>query len=464
MHVDEAEAYESTARGAGDGRNPLQGSAGAEARTAASGQSKPETKQLMERVLERENMQAAYRRVMSNQGAPGVDGRPVSGLKSWLIERWPVVKEDLLSGKYQPQGLRKVEIAKPQGGVRTLGIPTVIDRLIQQALHQVLSPIFDPAFSESSYGFRPGRSAQQAVKAARGYVAKGKRWVVNLDLEKFFDRVNHDILMSRLARKVGDERVLKLIRRYLQAGLMEGGIETVRGQGTPQGGPLSPLLSNILLDDLDRELERRQLSFCRYADDCNIYVGSRVSGERTMRAMTAFLERRLKLQVNADKSAVARPWARKFLGYSLTWHKQPKLRIAPQSRQRFMDKIRKLMRVCRGKSLQQTIEALNPVLRGWVQYFRLVEVKTILEQLDGWVRHRLRSLVWRQWKSARKRAHSLMKLGIAEDIAWLSATDRRGPWWHGAARHMHQAYPNKTFDQMGLVSLLALRKRLTAVS
>ncbi len=295
-----------------------------------------------------------------------------------------MVKEDLLSGKYQPQGLRKVEIAKPQGGVRTLGIPTVIDRLIQQALHQVLSPIFDPGFSESSYGFRPGRSAQQAVKAARGYVAKGKRWVVDLDLEKFFDRVNHDILMSRLARKVGDERVLKLIRRYLQAGLMEGGIETVRGQGTPQGGPLSPLLSNILLDDLDRELERRQLSFCRYADDCNIYVGSRVSGERTMRAMTAFLERRLKLQVNADKSAVARPWARKFLGYSLTWHKQPKLRIAPQSRQRFMDKIRKLMRVCRGKSLQQTIEALNPVLRGWVQYFRLVEVKTILEQLDGW--------------------------------------------------------------------------------
>lgn len=419
---------------------------------------------MMERVLERENMQAAYRRVMSNKGAPGVDGRTVSELKSWLVERWPVVKEDLLKGKYQPQAVRKVEIAKPQGGVRTLGIPTVVDRLIQQALHQVLTPIFEPGFSEFSYGFRPGRSAQQAVKAACGYVAAGKRWVVDLDLEKFFDCVNHDILMSRLARKVEDKRVLKLIRRYLQAGLMDGGIETVRREGTPQGGPLSPLLSNILLDDLDRELERRQLSFCRYADDCNIYVGSKVSGERTMRAMTTFLERRLKLKVNAEKSAVARPWERKFLGYSVTWHKKPKLKVASQSCQRFRDKIRKLMRVCRGKSLQQTIDALNPILRGWMQYFRLVEVKTILEHLDGWIRHRLRSLVWRQWKSARNRAHSLMKLGIAEDIAWLSATDRRGPWWHGSARHMHQAYPNKTFDQMGLVSLLHLRRRLIAVS
>lgn len=419
---------------------------------------------MMERVLERENMQAAYQRVMANKGAPGVDGLTVSGLKVWLIERWPVVKEDLLNGKYQPQAVRKVEIPKPQGGVRTLGIPTVVDRLIQQALHQVLSPIFEPGFSASSYGFRPGRNAQQAVEAARQYVAEGKRWVVDMDLEKFFDRVNHDILMSRVARKVEDKRVLKLIRRYLEAGLMDGGMETVRTEGTPQGGPLSPLLSNILLDDLDRELERRQLSFCRYADDCNIYVGSKVSGERTMRAMTAFLERRLKLKVNAEKSAVARPWARKFLGYSITWHKEPKLKVAPQSRKRFMDKIRKLMRVSRGKSLEQAIAALNPVLRGWLQYFRLVEVKTILEDLDGWIRHRLRCLVWRQWKSARTRAHNLMKLGITADKAWRSATDRRGPWWHGSARDMHQAYPNKTFDQMGLVSLLALWQRLTAVS
>lgn len=460
----EAEAYASTTSKEQDGRNPSRALSGAEPGTAAPEQSKPETMQLLERALERDNMQAAYKRVLKNKGAPGVDGRTVFELKAWLIKRWPVVKEDLLRGAYQPEAVRKVEIAKPQGGIRTLGIPTVVDRLIQQALHQVMAPIFEPGFSSSSYGFRAGRNAQQAVQAARAYVAEGKRWVVDLDLEKFFDRVNHDVLMARVARKIGDRRVLKLIRRYLEAGLMEGGVETVRTEGTPQGGPLSPLLSNILLDDLDHELERRGLSFCRYADDCNIYVGSKVSAERTMRAMTTFLQRRLKLQVNAEKSAVARPWARKFLGYSVTWHKKPKLKVAPQSRKRLVDKVRKLMRVSRGKSLEQTIKALNPALRGWMQYFRLVEVHTVLEELDGWIRHRLRCLVWRQWKTASQRAHSLMRLGIAEDIAWLSATDRRGPWWHGSARHMHQAYPNRTFDQMGLVSLFGLKRRLTAVS
>jgi RNA-directed DNA polymerase len=336
--------------------------------------------------------------------------------------------------------------------------------LIQQALNQVLQPLFDPEFSASSYGFRPGRSAHQAVQAARGYVAAGKRWVVDLDLEKFFDRVNHDVLMARVARKVEDERVLKLIRRYLEAGLMEGGITSMRTEGTPQGGPLSPLLSNILLDDLDRELEKRGLSFCRYADDCNIYVGSKRAGERVMQEVTAFLERRLKLKVNASKSAVARPWERKFLGYSMTWHKKPKLKIAEASRKRLAEKLRKTMREARGKSLKQTIERLNPVLRGWIAYFRLTEVKGVLEELDGWIRRKLRTVLWRQWKRVYARAKNLMRAGIDKVRAWRSATNGRGPWWNGGASHMNAAYPKSWFDRMGLVSLLETRQRLTSAS
>ena len=374
------------------------------------------------------------------------------------------VRQELLAGEYMPAAVRKVEIPKPQGGVRTLGIPTVLDRLIQQALHQVLQPLFDPEFSESSYGFRPGRNAHQAVQAARGYVAEGRRWVVDLDLEKFFDRVNHDVLMARVARKVKDERVLKLIRRYLEAGLMEGGVASARTEGTPQGGPLSPLLSNILLDDLDRELERRGLRFCRYADDCNIYVGSKRAGERVMQAVTAFLEQRLKLKVNAAKSAVARPWERKFLGYSMTWHRKPKLKIAPQSRERLAEKIRKTLREARGRSLKQAIERLNPVLRGWVAYFRLTEVKGVLEELDGWIRHKLRALLWRQWKRDYTRAKNLMRAGMREVRAWQSATNGRGPWWNGGASHMNAAYPKSWFDRMGLVSLLETQQRFPSVS
>jgi len=447
------------ARTAGDRRNLSGAGSGAESGTAAVERTKPEALRLMEAAVERSNMLWAYERVVKNEGAPGVDGLTVAEFKPWLQAHWPSVRQALLTGEYMPAAVRKVEIPKPQGGVRTLGIPTVLDRLIQQSLNQVLQPLFDPEFSQSSYGFRPGRDAHQAVKAAQSYVAEGKRWVVDLDLEKFFDRVNHDVLMARVARKVKDERVLKLIRRYLEAGLMEGGIATARAEGTPQGGPLSPLLSNILLDDLDRELEGRRMNFCRYADDCNIYVGSKRTGERVMQAVTAFLERRLKLKVNASKSAVARPWERKFLGYSMTWHQKPKLKIAPQSRERLADKIRKTLRETRGGSLKQAIERLNPVLRGWVAYFRLTEVKSVLEDLDGWIRRKLRTLLWRQWKRAYTRAKNLMRAGLGEVRAWQSATNGHGPWWNGGASHMNAAYPKSWFDRMGLVSLLETRQR-----
>ncbi len=464
MRDAEAEAYASMARPEADRRNLSGAGLGAESRTAAVGLPKPEASRLMEAVVERSNLFRAYDRVVKNEGAPGVDGLSVSEFKPWLQRHWVRVRQDLLTGVYQPAAVRKVEIPKPQGGVRTLGIPTVLDRLIQQALNQVLQPLFDPEFSKSSYGFRSGRNAHQAVEAAQGYVAEGKRWVVDLDLEKFFDRVNHDVLMARVARKVKDERVLKLIRRYLEAGLMEGGVTSIRTEGTPQGGPLSPLLSNILLDDLDRELERRGLSFCRYADDCNIYVGSKRAGERIMQAVTSFLEQRLKLKVNASKSAVARPWERKFLGYSMTWHKKPKLKIAQQSRERLAEKIRKTLREGRGGSLKRTIERLNPVLRGWVAYFRLTEVKGVLEDLDGWIRHKLRALLWRQWKRSYTRAKNLMRAGLGQVRAWQSATNGHGPWWNGGASHMNAAYPKSWFDRMGLVSLLEARQRFPSTS
>ena len=466
MRDGEAEAYASMARVEADGRNLSGASSGAESGTAADGRTKPEALRLMEAAVERSNMLCAYERVVKNEGAPGVDGLTVAEFKPWLQAHWPSVRQALLAGDYMPAAVRRVEIPKvaPATGVRTLGIPTVLDRLIQQSLHQVLQPLFDPGFSESSYGFRPRRNAHQAVQAARGYVAEGKRWVVDLDLEKFFDRVNHDVLMARVARKVGDERVLKLIRRYLEAGLMEGGITSMRTEGTPQGGPLSPLLSNILLDDLDRELERRGLSFCRYADDCNIYVGSKRAGERVMQAVTAFLERRLKLKVNASKSAVARPWERKFLGYSMTWHKKPKLKIAQPSRDRLAEKIRKTLREARGGSLKQAIERLNPILRGWVAYFRLTEVKGMLEDLDGWIRRKLRALLWRQWKRVYTRAKNLMRAGLGEVRAWQSATNGHGPWWNGGAPHMNLAYPKSCFDRMGLVSLLDTQQRFPSAS
>lgn len=461
MRANEAEAHASAASTGKGGRNLPGTAAGAEARTAAGGGTKPEALRLMEAAVERSNMLGAYERVMKNQGAPGVDGLTVTEFKSWLQAHWTKIRQVLLAGEYMPAAVRKVEIPKPQGGVRTLGIPTVLDRLIQQGLHQVMQPLFEPEFSESSYGFRPGRNAHQAVEAARSYVAEGKRWVVDLDLEKFFDRVNHDVLMARVARKVKDERVLKLIRRYLEAGMMEGGVTSARTEGTPQGGPLSPLLSNILLTDLDRELERRGHRFCRYADDCNIYVGSQRSGQRVMAEITAFLEHKLKLKVNAHKSAVARPWQRKFLGYSVTWHRKPKLKIAPTSRQRLGEKIRQTLRGAQGQSVKQVIAELNPILRGWVAYFRLTEEKGVLEELDGWIRRKVRALLWRHWKRGYTRAQNLMLAGLSHERAWQSATNGRGPWWNGGSSHMNVAYPKSWFDRMQLVSLLDTQRRFS---
>lgn len=459
----EAEAPARAAESRGADRKSDAAPLGAEVGTATSGRTKSENHRLMEQVVERSNLRLAYQRVVENKGAPGIDEMPVSELKGWLVGNWPSVKRALLEGSYLPQPVRRVDIPKPTGGVRTLGVPTVVDRLIQQALHQVLQPLFEPSFSEHSYGFRPGRGAHQAVRRAQAYIREGKRWVVDIDLEKFFDRVNHDVLMGRVARRVVDARVLKLIRRFLEAGMMRAGVVEARTEGTPQGGPLSPLLSNILLDDLDRELERRELAFCRYADDCNIYVGSRVAGERVMSGIRVFLEDTLRLRVNAQKSAVARPWERKFLGFSVTAQRASRLRIAKHSVQRLMQRVRELLRAGRGRSLRHTIEELNPLLRGWINYFRLTDSRTVLDDLDGWLRHRLRCLLWRQWKRGRTRARKLRALGLSAAAARCSAGNGRGPWWNAGARHLHLALPAAYFTSLGLVSLLRTWQRLQCV-
>ncbi len=408
----------------------------------------------MEAVVERGNMIAAYKRVTGNKGSAGVDRMEVDGLKPHLNKHWERIKKELLEGKYQPQAVKEEEIPKPDGGMRKLGIPTVTDRLIGQAIHQVLEPIFDPGFSESSYGFRRGRSAHQAVRKAREYVAEGRRWVVDIDLEKFFDRVNHDILMARVARRVKDKRLLRLIRRYLQAGIMAGGVETIRQEGTPQGSPLSPLLSNVMLDDLDKELERRKHAFCRYADDSNIYVRSKRAGERVKATMTRFLETKLKLKVNEAKSAVDRPWELKFLGYSMTNEAKPRLRVAEKTVKRFKEKLREIFRRGRGRNIVRVIEELKPVLRGWINYFILTEVKNTFEVLDQWVRRKLRCILWRQWKRTYTRVKKLMNRGLEKVRAWKSAQNGRGPWWNAGASHMNEAFKKSDFDKMGLVSLL----------
>jgi RNA-directed DNA polymerase len=446
------------------GRNPAKPAASAEADLAARARTNAEDAGLMEAVVERGNLWLAYQRVVENKGAAGVDKLAVSELKDHLKRYWPAIRAKLVSGEYMPAPVRRVDIGKPQGGLRTLGIPTVVDRLIQQALNQVLQPIFEPQFSEASYGFRPGRNAHQALRAARQHVAAGKRWVVDIDLEKFFDRVNHDLMMGKLAKKIDDPRVLKLIRRYLEAGMMSKGMVSPRSEGTPQGGPLSPLLSNIMLDGLDRELESRGLAFCRYADDCNIYVASERAGRGLLAGLSSWLGSALRLKVNEAKSAVARPWQRKFLGYSMTWHRTPKLRIATPSLERLTEKVRALLKGARGRSLAATIQTLNPLLRGWAAYFKLTETKRRLEERDGWLRRKLRCILWRQWKRPLARARHLMRRGLTEAQAWRSACNQRGPWWNAGASHMHAALPKSWFDRLGLVSLLDTVQRLQRAS
>ena len=416
-------------------------------------ESPADDQRLMEEVCSRENLWKALRQVQSNKGSPGVDGMTVRQLPDYLKEHWPALREQLLAGTYQPQPVKRVEIPKPDGGKRQLGIPTVLDRFIQQAVLQVLQKRWDPTFSEYSFGFRPGRSAHRAVAAAQQYIADGHRWVVDLDLEKFFDRVNHDRLMAAVAKREKDKRLLKLIRAFLNAGVMLDGLVSPTDEGTPQGGPLSPLLSNLVLDELDRELEKRGHKFVRYADDCNIYVHSERAGQRVMAGLTAFITRRLKLKVNQAKSAVARPQERKFLGFSFTSNREPKRRVAPKARQRFKDRVREITRRTRGVSLQEMVGKLAEYLRGWRGYFGFCQTPSVLVELDSWVRRRLRSFVWKQWKRGRRRFAELRRRGVGKNLAAQTAGSPHGPWRISRSPALSYALPDAFFGTLGLPSL-----------
>jgi RNA-directed DNA polymerase len=435
---------------AGEVKPELALAEGTETPTAGGkAESQAENKQLMEVILERENLKRALKRVQRNKGAAGVDGMGVAELKPYLKQHWPRLRAQLLGGNYEPQAVRRVEIPKAGGGQRKLGIPTALDRFIQQAVLQVLQPEWDQTFSEYSYGFRPERSAHQAIAQAQEHINAGYEVVVDIDLEKFFDRVNHDVLMNRVARRVVDKRVLKLIRGYLNSGVLENGLVSPTDEGTPQGGPLSPLLSNLLLDELDKELERRAHRFVRYADDCNIYVRSERAGERVMAGMKRFLERRLRLKVNEQKSAVGKPSERKFLGYSFTSEAAPRRKIAKQSVQRFKERVRELTK--RGRNLQLVVTDLTRYLRGWAGYYGWCETKSQLQVLDGWTRRRLRRYIWRQWQRPRRRYRILRRHGVTASQAWHVV--HFGPWRASRSQALSRVLPNAYFATRGLPSL-----------
>jgi RNA-directed DNA polymerase len=412
----------------------------------------------MEAVVERENLKKALARVKRNKGAAGIDGMSVDDLPTYLKEHWPAIRAQLLEGTYKPQPVRRVEIPKATGGMRPLGIPTVLDRFIQQAVMQVLQADWDGTFSEASFGFRPGRSAHQAVERAQAYIASGHTVVVDIDLEKFFDRVNHDILMGLIAKRVADKRLLKLIRGFLTAGVLEGGLVSPTEEGTPQGGPLSPLLSNLMLDVLDKELEKRGHHFVRYADDCNIYVRSQRAGERVLAGVEKFLTKRLKLTVNKAKSAVAKPRARKFLGFSYTSERQPRRRIAPQAIARFKARVRELTRRTCGKSLTQVVKELSTYLVGWRGYFGFCQTPSVLRALDEWIRRRLRAIAWKQWKRGRTRYTKLRRRGVGRDLAAQTAGSPHGPWRLAASPALNIALPIAAFGSLGLPSVAAPRR------
>jgi group II intron reverse transcriptase/maturase len=409
----------------------------------------------MEEVVERSNVRAALKRVRQNKGSPGIDGMTVDELPRYLAENWEDLRAELLAGVYRPQPVKRQPIPKSGGGVRELGIPCVLDRFIQQAILQVLQPRFDPTFSEHSYGFRPGRRAHDAVRAAQRYIQEGRRWVVDVDLEKFFDRVNHDVLMGRLAKRVEDRRMLRLIRRYLEAGIMADGVVTERHEGTPQGGPLSPLLANVLLDEVDKELEKRGHAFARYADDSNVYVRSRRAGEDVMETLRR-LYAKLRLQVNETKSAVARPWGRKFLGYSFWVAKGGvvKRRVARQALEAMKGRVRAMTGRNRGRSLQQVTRDLRGYLVGWRGYYRLADTPGVFRSLDQWVRHRLRAVHLKQWKRGRTVYRELRARGLSQPAAAYVARHTRR-WWWNAGRYLHMALPNRYFDALGVPRLAA---------
>lgn len=404
------------------------------------------------------NIQEAMKAVIRNKGAPGVDGIATEEIKGIMQKQWPRIKQDILEGKYRPKPIRRVEIPKPDGsGVRKLGIPTVMDRIIQQAIYQELVYTFEVVFSENSYGFRLGRKAQHAVLKAQEYIREGCEWVVDIDLEKFFDQVNHDILMSRVARKIKDKKILLLIRSFLQAGVMENGLVTSTEEGTPQGGPLSPLLSNIMLDDFDKELEKRGLRFARYADDCNIYVKSEKAGQRVMASVVRFLTKKLKLKVNQAKSAVGHPWERKFLGFTFKKEGSGKIVIHESRVKRFKDKIRNLTKKMRGNKLTDSIrKRIMPITRGWANYFGLTEERGIFESLDGWIRRKIRGILWRQWKKPKTRFRKLIALGIKEHTAKKQAYSSKGPWRMAKTYAMHRGLSNSEIKSMGYNPMMTL--------